>query len=77
MNLNEFARGFRAFGHFIADIINFVLLLLVFAIAIGPVSLINRASKKHFLDFKNKSCDSYYDDIAPENKKLEDYYNQF
>lgn len=77
MNLKEFARGFGDFGHFIANIVNFVLLLAVFVIAIGPISLINKAAKKHFLDFKNKNYDSYYDDVAIEDKKLEDYYNQF
>lgn len=44
-----FFKGFRQFGHNFTWVTNFILLLIVYVVGIGPVSLVAKLLGKHFL----------------------------
>ena len=44
--------GFRKFGLFMASVVNFVLLLIVYIIGVGLTALIGKLFRKSFLDLK-------------------------
>jgi len=71
-----FANGFKGFGQIITNIINFVLLCIVYFIGVGITSIIVKISGKHFLDMKTKKY-SYWVKLNLSKKKFEDYYRQF
>tara|TARA_B100000315_G_C14254766_1_gene441364 strand:+ start:424 stop:657 length:234 start_codon:yes stop_codon:yes gene_type:complete len=63
--------GFTRFGHHIANIVNFILLLIVYVIGVGLTSIVAKVVKKHFLDLgkekkstwvKNKLSTRDYDE---------------
>lgn len=71
-----FKTGFRNFGHNVTNVVNFILLLLVYFIGVGSTSLIAKLSKKRFLDL-NKKGKTYWKERKLEKQPLENYYRQF
>ncbi|MDD5331709.1 MAG: hypothetical protein PHE43_02725 [Candidatus Nanoarchaeia archaeon] len=78
---NEFFKGikegFQSFGNLIAKAVNFILLFLVYIIAIGPTYLVSRLSKKYFLSIKKTKKDSYWIKKESGGEPIENYYRQF
>jgi large-conductance mechanosensitive channel len=73
-----FKHGMQKFGQLIGQIVNFVLLISIYFIAIGLTSLMAKFSGKHFLDFEIKSeVETYWQDINLGKKPIEKYYKQF
>ncbi len=70
-----FKQGFRNFSNVIADIINFIFLLVVYILGIGPVSLIGKLFRKHFLDLKKGGSSWVHRNLK--KKPIEDYYRSF
>jgi large-conductance mechanosensitive channel len=72
-----FLKGFKDFGHIITNIVNFILLSIVYFVGIGPTSIVAKISGKHFLDLKKKKTDSYYTKKDIKKEPIENYYRQF
>lgn len=81
MSVSEFARGFvqgfRGFGMFVNDVISFVLLLIVFLVGIGPVSLIGKATGKRFIPVGNEDRTSYWAPRILGTEAIERYEKQY
>ena len=71
-----FYDGMKSFGAAIIAITNFILLLPVYILGVGLVSLIARIVGKHFLNIKKEKKKTYWDDKT-ERPKFEDFYRQF
>ena len=71
-----FVNGFKNFGHRVTNVVNFVLLLLVYFIGVGATSIVAKLSKKKFLDFSRKE-DTYWKDRNLGKQSLKEYYRQF
>ncbi|MDD5254390.1 MAG: hypothetical protein PHG05_04845 [Candidatus Nanoarchaeia archaeon] len=70
--------GFNLFGNFIGRIVNFVLLLIIYIIAVGPTFTVSRISKKHFLDIKkNKFKETYWIKKQSGGESIDSFYRQF
>ena len=67
--------GFGAIPKFIANVVNFILLSIVYFLGVGPVSVISKLIGKHFLDIKKTG--STWIDRSKEKIKEEDNYRQF
>jgi len=80
-NLKIFARGFRKgfkdFSDLIANIVNFVLLSVVYFIGVGITSIIAKLFKKGFLNLKKENKKSYWTNNEVKKGEIEDYYRQF
>ena len=74
--LRDFYAGFREYGHDVASIVNFILLLLVYIVGVGPVSIIAKIFKKHFLDLKFKHSNSKWVARKPV-ESIDEHYRQF
>jgi len=72
-----FRKGFKEFGHFVSSIVNFILLLPVYVIGIGLVSVVSKLFRKEFLDLGKKKKKSYWLDNRIGKKKKEDCYRTF
>ncbi len=75
--LNSFKTGFQKFSHLVADLVNLVLLGLVYFIGIGLTSIIAKLSKKHFLDLKQEGKDTCWVDVKSDSQDIDDYYKMF
>jgi lauroyl/myristoyl acyltransferase len=75
--LISFKTGFQKFSHLIADLVNLILLAVVYFIGIGITSMVAKITGKHFLKLKKKDVNSYWIDCQPAGKELDDYYRQF
>ena len=69
--------GFRNFSHAITNIVNFVLLFLVYIIGIGIVSIAGKLFGKHFLDIKKQGKNSNWHEHKITKQPLEKYYRTF
>lgn len=78
MNLfvKGFATGFKNFGHNVTNVVNFILLSLVYFIGVGSTSLIAKLSKKTFLELNPKKR-TYWKEKNLGKQPLENYYRQF
>lgn len=72
-----FSQGFRDFSHTLTNIINFSLLLLVYILGIGLVSLISKLFGKHFLDIKKQNKNSNWHEHKVTRQPIEKYYRTF
>lgn len=93
MNLRSFFKGFkkgmREAGLCSAMVINSLLLLVVYVVAVGITALVARIAGKRFLDAhssdqtsdrktnKSKPNKSYWSDLNLTTKPLKEYYRQF
>lgn len=71
-----FITGFRNFGHNVTNIVNFILLFLVYFIGVGSTSIVAKFSKKRFLELNQKGK-TYWKERKLEKQPLEKYYRQF
>ena len=72
-----FKEGFTSFSHGVANVVNSVLLSIVYVLAVGATSLAARAAKKQFLNLGQENKTTYWEDLNLEKKEKEYYYNQF
>lgn len=84
MNLRSFFKGFkkgmREAGLCSAMVINSLLLLVVYVVAVGITALVARIAGKRFLDAHSsdrKTKKSYWSDLNLTTKPLKEYYRQF
>ena len=73
----HFKIGFQKFSHLLADLVNIILLAIVYYVGVGLTSIIAKIFKKSFLDLKDKKVDSYWVDCQSTSKDIDDYYRQF
>ena len=64
-------------GKLISGIVNFILLLVVYIIGIGIVSISMRIFRKHFLELKKTDKKSNWYEHRVEKQPLEQYYRTF
>ncbi len=70
--------GFGNFSHVIINIVNFILLSLVYFTAIALVAIISKLFGKRFIDLKRqKNTETYWLNKSIKTKPLESYYRQF
>ena len=62
---------------FMSSIVNFILLSLVYAFGIGPVSLISKLFGNHFLALKKQNKSSNWQEHRVEKQPLEKYFRTF
>lgn len=72
-----FKTGFRTFGYKVTDVINFILLSVVYFVGVGVTSLAAKATKKKFLELKQRNNKTYWKERNLGKQPLEDYYRQF
>ena len=65
------------FGKLISGIVNFFLLLAVYFVSIGIVSLGMKLFGRHFLEIKKKNSKSNWNDHNVTKQPLEQYYRTF
>lgn len=70
-----FKQGFGNFSHLITDIVNFILLSVVYFIGVGIVSLVAKLAGKHFLDLKSNS--SSWIERKLKKRPIREYYRMF
>lgn len=73
--LSGFVDGFKSFSHFLAGIVNFILLLVVYILGVGIVSVIAKAIGKKFLELRPNRGTNWTERNDSANK--DDYYRQF
>ena len=61
----------------ISNIINFILLSIVYFIGIGSVSIVMKLFGKHFLELKKQNKKSNWHEHRVEKQPLEEYYRTF
>ena len=67
----------ETFGKLISNVINFVLLLAVYFVSIGIVSLSMKLFGRHFLEIKKKNSKSNWHEHKVAKQPLESYYRSF
>lgn len=72
-----FKEGFKEFGHNINMLVNAVLLTLVYVIGVGSTSVFARLVGKRFLMTETADEESYWEDLDPEKKPMDEHYRQF
>ena len=72
-----FKQGFRNFSHTLTNIINFFLLLVVYLIGIGMVSVTSKLFGKHYLELKKTNSKSSWCEHNVIKQPLEKYYRMF
>lgn len=76
--LKGFKNGFKDFGNLINNIINIILLTIVYIIAIGPTSIILKLFKKKLLMIdKKENSSTYWTDYDLKTEPEENYYRLF
>jgi len=73
--LKGLRQGFRNFSHLLTDVVNFVLLLIVYLIGIGIVSIISKLFGKRYLDLKSNGSSWVVRKLK--KKPIEEYYRLF
>lgn len=73
-----FKKGMHDFGYNFILIINVGLLSTVYFIGIGPISILAKIFKKHFLQREvSEDADTYWKNMDLKNKSIDNYYKQF
>jgi hypothetical protein len=72
-----FTNGFKAFPHTVTNIVNFVLLMIVYVFGVGLVSAISKLFGKHFIFLKKSGNKSNWKDHKVSKEPLEKYYRTF
>ena len=70
-------QGFKNFGHTITGVINFFMLLIVYILGIGIISIISKLVGKHYLDLKKSGSKSNWHEHKVTKQPLEKYYRTF
>jgi len=74
--LTGFKEGFQDFGKCISAIVNTILLSAVYFLGVGPTSVVGRLLRKRFLELEKQER-TYWNDLQPGRRPLEEYYRQF
>lgn len=61
----------------VSNVINFLLLLIVYFLGIGPVSIVMKLFGKHFLELKKQNKTSNWHEHKVTKQPLENYYRTF
>lgn len=69
--------AFKSVSDFISSVFNFIFLLIVYLIGIGPVSLIMKLFGKHFLELRKSSRKSNWTGHKVTREPLDNYYRSF
>jgi len=73
-----FKNGMELFGSTIASIVNSVLLLIVYLVAVGITWFFAKLFRKHFLNLKlSKKSKTYWQDLNLKKKSEDKYYRTF
>ena len=72
-----FWEGFKEFGHNINTLVNSILLSVVYVFGVGFTSIAARLVGKRFLVTETTEEDTYWEDLDPEKKPIEEHYRQF
>jgi len=76
--IKGFKQGFHDFGNGITNIINFILLSIVYFIGVALTSIIAKILGKHFMDIKQeKKKKTYWKDYNLKKEPIDNYYRQF
>ena len=76
--IKGFVQGFKDFGKYINNGINFVLLLLVYLFGVGLTSIVAKICGKHFMDIKRDTKKkTYWKDYNLGKEPEDNYYRQF
>lgn len=70
-------KAMEAVGKMISNIVNFILLSLVYFVGIGPVAMISKLTGKHFLELKKQNRKSNWHEHKVEKEALEKYFRTF
>ncbi|MFC1690832.1 hypothetical protein ACFL0W_01515 [Nanoarchaeota archaeon] len=74
----SFVFGFKKFSHNVIEVFNFILLLPVYILGVGPISIVAKILRKHFLKLKiDKDAKTYWDDVEEKDMDEELFYRQF
>ncbi len=65
------------FGKVMSNIVNFILLALVYFVAIGLVSVIMKIFGKHFLELKKQNKKSNWQEHKVTKEPIEKYHRMF
>jgi hypothetical protein len=82
MNLKDFIAGWKKgqkeYGQILGNIVNAILLTLVYIVGVGITSIFSKILNKHFLELKfEPSKNSYWEELNLTKQNLESYYRQF
>ena len=72
-----YLNGFKAFGHIITSIVNFILLALVYFIGIAVVAIFSKLVGKRFIDTEKHDRPSHWKTYNLSTKPLKEYFRQF
>lgn len=76
--LKGFWAGFKSFGYLLGEVVNFILLTLVYFVGVGITSVIAKIFNRHFLALKKpKKPSTYWVDLNLTKEPKENYYRQF
>lgn len=76
--IKGFRKGFREFGYSVSNVVNFVLLFIVYFTVLGITSIIGKLNGKRFLSLKSeRNKKSFWTKRSLEKKTLEDHFKQF
>lgn len=76
--VKDFGKGVKQFGEMIANIVNFVLLSIVYIFGVGVTSIVAKIFNKKFLDTKiDKEAKTYWKELNLTKKDFNTYYRQF
>jgi len=75
--LEGFGHGFKSFGAIIANIVNTILLVLIYFIGVGIAALIVKLTRQELMSVEKKKISSYYKSNKPEKQSIEDFYKQY
>lgn len=75
---NGLKNGQKLFGEDITQIINFILLTIVYFIGVGLTSIVAKLVGKSFLELEiDKTKESYWEELNLSKTELNEYYRQF
>ncbi len=69
--------GFEGFAAIIMAVINLFLLAIVYFFGIGPVAIVAKIRRKHFLELGKEKKDSYWIKKETKKQEIEDYYRMY
>ena len=76
--VKSFGEGFKAFGNFIASVVNFALLFIVYIFGVGITAIVAKLTGKRFLKLHQSSkIKTYWIDYKLDKKDFSEYYRQF
>ena len=75
--LKGLLHGAKYTGMLITNIINTVLLLIIYFIGVGTAALFTRITKQKELMPENKNNETYYNEKKTETEDIQEYYKQY